>query len=236
MSLKIRFCISILLALSIGVLVQAQEKQEEVRFDESELAKETTLPIFRNHKVVRSRTVQLTERFEVAALVGKTLNDAMFDNYPISLHVNYHLNETHAVQLEFGSYTANESNFVAAVKDVRGTYDLSQVPRLESYYAAIWEYTPYYGKISFTKEKVYNLSVYTTLGYGQLNYTNGSSSVFHAGLGQKLYFSPSWGLKVDLRAKAYQFPDYTKDASPAPPYEDINNFNMELTFGVVFIL
>jgi outer membrane beta-barrel protein len=226
----------------IGLLpmsLQAEEKvKEEVRFDKSELAKETTLPVFRNHKVVQSRTVKTAKRFEVGLLLGKTLNDAFFDNFPVMGQLNYHINEKHGVQLEFGTYSASQNSFVESVRSAVGSsFSLDNIPLLEGFYSLLWEYTPYYGKISFSKETVYNLAIYTTLGYGQVNYTNSSSSVLHAGIGQKLYFSPNWGLKLDLRTKTYQFPDIFASGSvnPAPPFEEKTFFNTELTVGMIYL-
>lgn len=214
--------------------------QEEVRFSKKELAKETTLPVFRNHKVVRSRRVKTKGRVELDLMFGKTLNDALFDTYPIVAQANYHWTEVHGFQLEFGTFSTAENSFVDAIRDARGpAFTMSEVPRVESQYSLLWEYTPYYGKISFSKQNVLNLSIYTVLGFGQLNYTGGSSSVIHVGFGQKLYFSKNWGMKLDLRGKMYEFadfPDKDKGSTQAPPFDMKNTFNMELTVGLIYLL
>lgn len=230
----------ILLLGLVGTIpaIAKDKKEKEVRFNKKELARETTLPVFRNHKVVRGRKIQTEGRIELDLTFGKTLNDAFYDTFPITLAANYHLNEVHGFVLEFGTYSSSQNSFVDAVRNARGSnFNLDQVPLLESQYSLIWEYTPYYGKISFSKQRVLNLSIYTTLGYGKLNYTGDSSNVFHAGIGQKLYFSKNWGLKLDLRGKMYEFIDFPKGpaGTQAPPWEKKSTFNMELSVGLVYL-
>lgn len=233
-----------LLVLGFSTSLLADEIVEEVKFEKNELARDAVLPVFRNQIVVKSRTVETEGRFELAGIFGKTMNDAFFDNYPVILQVNYHLNEKHGIQLEFGTYSSSQNSFVSEVSYTRGgTFNLDQVPTYDSTYSLLWEYTPYYGKISFSKETVYNLSIYTILGYGQLNYSSDaiseSTSVLHIGLGEKLYFSKNFGIKLDLRAKFYQYPDFlstaTGDGVAKPPFENKSVFNTELAVGLLYI-
>ena len=225
-------------------LAAAEEVVEEVKFEKSELARDAVLPVFRNQVVVKSRTVETEGRFEIAGIFGKTMNDAFYDNYPVILQGNYHLNEKHGVQIEYGIYSSSQNSFVGQVQDRNSYFQLDEVPTLDSMYSLLWEYTPYYGKISFSKDTVYNLSIYTIVGYGQLQYSgpniSESSSVFHLGLGEKLYFSKNFGLKLDLRAKFYQFPAFVSKAgdtksAPVPPFDNESVFNTELSVGLLYI-
>lgn len=219
--------------------VGANCSETDFRMEKKDLSQDTQLPVFRNQTAVKSRSVETAGRLESALMFGKTLNDAFFDNYPLSLHLNYHLNERHGVQFEYNSYLASQNSFVEAVRDKRGGFNLDQVPELQSQISLLWEYTPYYGKISFSKNTVYNLAIYTIAGAGKLQFSDGSSNVLQFGFGEKLYFSKNWGIKLDLRAKFYEFADFLRKASgdgvADPPFDQVAVFNTELSLGLIYL-
>ncbi|MFK8138546.1 MAG: outer membrane beta-barrel domain-containing protein [Bdellovibrionales bacterium] len=211
-----------------------EKKQKTIKINKKELATETVLPVFRVKKVLRKRNVVKENRGEVGFALGSTLNDAFFDNNLLRLHFSYHLNEVHAVSVDYGSYISSGNNFQDQISGPPiNIGDWDNVPLLESYAALNWEYTPYYGKISITKQGVYNLSTSTILGLGSITYGGESATYLQAGVIQKFYFSPNWGLNLDLRIQNYIFPDFLGASTVnTPPFEDENFFNMTLMFGV----
>jgi outer membrane beta-barrel protein len=70
-----------------------------------------------------------------------------------------------------------------------------------------WQYTGFYGKLSFTKEFVMNLSLYGLAGAGALMIGDKVFPLVSAGLGQKFYFNPRFALRFDLRLLVYNGPN-----------------------------
>lgn len=213
-------------------------KTEKVKFSEGELATETVLPVFREKVAVKNRNVILKKRFGFSANAGSTLNDAMFDIISIGGGFNYHFSDKNSVYLDFIIHNVSESKFVSTIENAGGTVsnDFSNVSKLSSQYTANWEYEPYYGKLSFSKSLVFNMSTYVYAGGGMINFTDTSSALFQGGIGQKVFFSKNWGLRLDLRGMFYQQPNIVKQANQVSP-ETVEEatFNLMLTAGVVFL-
>lgn len=229
----------ILLSLALlSISSVSLAKTEKVKFSEGELATETVLPVFREKVAVKNRNVILKKRFGFSANAGSTLNDAMFDIISIGGGFNYHFSDKNSVYLDFIIHNVSESKFVSTIENAGGTVsnDFSNVSKLSSQYTANWEYEPYYGKLSFSKSLVFNMSTYVYAGGGMINFTDTSSALFQGGIGQKVFFSKNWGLRLDLRGMFYQQPNIVKQANQVSP-ETVEEatFNLMLTAGVVFL-
>ena len=72
-------------------------------------------------------------------------------------------------------------------------------------------YTPYYGKISLTKNFVMNLSIYGFIGPGLIVFNeNSKTPAFNAGIGKRFYFSRWFALRTDIGLYVYRGPDLTR--------------------------
>ena len=88
-----------------------------------------------------------------------------------------------------------------------------------------------------------NLSLYGLLGAGMIAIGDSSRPVVSAGLGQKFYFSPNFGLRFDLQVLAYRGPDpvstdlsKTTTVQPTSVFTDKTYISPILSIGAVFIL
>jgi hypothetical protein len=94
-----------------------------------------------------------------------------------------------------------------------------------------------------------NMSLYPILGAGVTNYTNKTYLGFTGGLGQKYYFGPSWGLRLDLKLQMANQPSpflnsrlrqgnpaVADDPKPeASEFKDRWTLNTILDLGLVFL-
>lgn len=84
------------------------------------------------------------------------------------------------------------------------------------------------------------------LGGGIVDTGAGTTFHFGAGFGQKVYFSPNFGLKADLRALFYKAPNVVSNRNrlassepgydPSAPLKEENRFNMMFSLGVFMML
>ena len=70
-----------------------------------------------------------------------------------------------------------------------------------------YQFTAWYGKISVTKNSIWNLSIYGLLGAGFVSFTDSSTVALNLGFGQKMYLTRNLALKTDLRFHFYQGPN-----------------------------
>ncbi|MCB0347218.1 MAG: outer membrane beta-barrel domain-containing protein [Bdellovibrionales bacterium] len=209
-----------------------------IRFPEKDLARESVLPVFKNTMAVKKRNVPKEGRFEIGLLGGQQLNEAFYEPYSFGGSIHYHINEQHGIELMALFFTTSESQYVKTLnQDTGGDYDFEKVPNLENMLLASWEYTPFYGKISLTKQTVYNTAVHFNLIAGFVNNGESSNLAFGAGLGQKIFFSPNWGVRADLRTLFYKAVDPFSNTtvlttSATGDFEEENKFNILLNLGI----
>lgn len=220
----------------------------EIELPEEELAKESVLPVFDKTVVVRNRAVTLTERFEVSANLGLNLLEPFYTNAVYGFGGAYHFDEMHGVAFS-GMFLQTEltSNAKAlqageGLTDSGQTFDASKAPTVDSMLFASYQLTAYYGKVSLTKNRAMNLSLYGLLGGGLVNWSDHTELALNAGLGQKLYITPNVALRADLNMAIYQGPDITSKELPATGpsresdyFDDTIYFRTFLTVGLAYL-
>lgn len=221
--------------------VLAQQDSQVIRFPEKDLARESVLPVFKNTMAVKKRNVPKEKRFELGLLGGQQLNEAFYEPYSFGASAHYHFNEQHGIEIMALFFTTGESQYVDTLnEDLNTNYNFERVPTLENMLLASWEYTPFYGKISLTKQTVYNTAVHFNLIAGLVNNGESSNMAFGAGLGQKIFFSPNWGVRADLRTLFYKsvnpLSNTTALGGGAGTFEEENKFNLLLNLGIFAFL
>lgn len=235
--------IFIFLLMTFSISAQA----EVIEFPEEELATESVLPVFENPKGVKNRLVKTAGRFEFGVGGGLMLNEPFFEQLNFGFNGTYHFDEEHAFNLAGVFLQDKLSSYGQALQAGEGldggTFDPSLAPHPTNMILASYQFTAYYGKISLTKQSVMNLSLYGIAGLGTVGMTEGSAFALNFGLGQKLYFSPDFALRFDLRFLTYSAPDPTSieleagtGARPASDFEEELYFNTLMTVGAVFLL
>ncbi len=200
------FCRLLLVAFLFSSVSFAET--EKVEFNDDELASESVLPVFDRPEPVKNRIVQKTNRLELSPNFGFTLNDPFYSGFNGGLAIGYHLSEYHAINL-IGAFFSNDKSQYAKALEEDEFQDFENFPTVEYTLLFNYEFTPYYGKISITKQTVMNIDIFLNAGVGTIAIGGESGFAGSLGLGQKFYFSRSLGLRIDLKGLMYNGPDYT---------------------------
>lgn len=237
---KISLCLG-----SVVLLQSLVAGAVSIRFPENELATESVLPVFRSKDVVKDRNVATTSRIEVSGFAGSAMNEAFYDTVAFGGSISYHINEEHAVELFYSALSTSVSKFEDTLNqdlaaENQAPYDFERAPSIKSFFLASWEYIPLYGKISITKQTVWNLNTYVTLGLGLTDTGDGSSITGSFGLGQKIFFSSNWGLKIDLKTLYYTAPNPLSNprqlqGTSTSGFDEEGRFNTLLTAGLIYL-
>jgi outer membrane beta-barrel protein len=194
-------------ALGFGMLAKA----DVVEFSDEELSRESVLPVFDQPEAVKKRVVPTYQRIEAAAYLGLSLNDAFINTVPVGVDVEYHLTEIHALGLNAAYFITSASSYVTQIQQqVPGAVliPFANNPAPQFMLLGEYEFTPFYGKISVTKQGVANLNIGGTIRAGMLFSTpTESSPVIGIGLNQRFFITRNFGLKLDLQALLYQKTD-----------------------------
>ena len=237
--------LGILTALFFGLTSLA----EVVEFPDEDLATETVLPVFENKIAVKNKNIDLDSSFEFGFLVVATLNEAFYKSEVFGINIGYHIDDLHGVAFHYFGWSGELSSYGSQLQTAPDTViddpiDFSKAPSAESMFMLNWEYNAFYGKLSLSKQTVFNLHVYTLLGLGQIKFGDQSNVVINAGVGQRLYFSKNWGLRLDFNLMFYNGVDPTSRGAldPSGPsfsasdFSTKDYFNQSLTFGLFAML
>lgn len=224
----------------------------KIEFPEEELAQESVYPVFDTPVAVKSKNVVTSKHFEASIFTGWTLNDAIVDPLNFGGTVTYHLNDIHAIELYATFFSASVSSYGEQLQAGAGfnLRSIDQVPKPSMAFMGSYQITPWYGKISLTKQTVWNMMIYGIGGVGLITFDNSdlingtynggdSSILFDAGLGLKVYFTNKLSLITDLRYLFYQGPNpvHQGSGSPAPVvFKEHSVLNSIITIGVGYIL
>ncbi len=241
------------LCISISLFSLAASKayaDEPIELPDEELATESVLPIFDKTVAVRQRLVNTAGRLEFGAGAGLNLIEGLYNNFVFNFAGSYHLDEENAITLFAIIPNKGLSNQGEDLKGdltldagAGGGFDASKAPMPELFFTGNYQFTAYYGKISVTKKKAMNLSLYGMGGIGAVKWSDKTEPLLNVGIGQKLYFNPNSAIRFDLQLMTYRGPDPTSQALPASgPSHDSGYFTTTtyfrsfLTVGLVFLL
>jgi outer membrane beta-barrel protein len=194
---------------------------ETMEFPEEELATESVLPVFDKKMVVRNRAITTEKRFEIGGGVGLNLIEALYSNITYNLTSTYHFTETHGLNIDFIMANTDLSNMgedLKAGKGIATNFDASLAPSPEYLIFGNYQFTTYYGKVSISKQKALNLSLYGLLGAGLVNWSDSTQPALNVGFGQKFYINNHFAVRLDLNLAAYRGPDPTSPKDNAPLY------------------
>lgn len=237
-------CVTILVACGFATRSQA----ETIEFPSEELATESVLPVFDQPTSVRNRTVSLAKRIEVGLLGGYALTEPFYNPLQFGGTLSYHFNEDHGINFYGATFLQGLSNEAAQLNPIPNTSppiyaNLQYGPSPKYLAIASWQYSAFYGKLSFTKDYVMNLHLYGLAGVGMYGLGDASKPVLSVGLGQKFHITPSLSLRFDLRLLAYSGPDPTSinlqfktTQQPSSAFSDKLFFEGLLNFGVSYML
>ncbi|CAN5484797.1 hypothetical protein BH10BDE1_BH10BDE1_24920 [soil metagenome] len=237
-----------LLATVPQTLFSSRAQAETITFPTDELATESVLPVFDQPTSVKNRVVSLSRRIELGLLMGYALTEPFYNPFQIGGTLSYHINEEHGINLYGATFMQGLSNEAAQLNPIPNSAppinaNLQYGPAPKYLFLASWQYSAFYGKLSFTKDYVMNLHLFGLLGAGMYGLGDASVPVISVGLGQKFHFTPSLSFRFDLRALAYQGPDPTSirldnktTVQPSSSFDQKLYIEGLLNFGVSYTL
>ncbi len=232
------------LIFSCIVFSQFTYSKEVIEFLDEDLETETVVPVFSKLIAVKDRNIVLTKKIELSFNLGLALNEPLYNPLLLGISGTYHLDEAQGINFSLLSMSGGLTDNAKKLANGDGgkEFDASKAPHPSMLLSANYEYSLYYGKLSFSKKTVYSTSVYALGGLGIIQFGGLSEVVVNLGFGQKLFFSPKWALKLDLMFSMYQGPDPTSqnlrsiDPTPAESaFAKRSYFSQYLTAGLVAI-
>ncbi|MBK8204652.1 MAG: outer membrane beta-barrel domain-containing protein [Bdellovibrionales bacterium] len=235
------------LYLFLAVIFATPSYADTIEFPEDELASESVLPVFDKLANVKNRNVVTEKRIELGGGFGFNLMDPFYN--PLNFHgsVSYHFDEIHGVNLAAAFWQSGLSSYGEQLRKGEGLdgdyFDASRAPHPKYMFMANYQYTAYYGKISYSKKLVMNLSMFSLAGVGMIGLDDQSVVALNVGVGEKFYFTPNLALRLDLRALIYRGPDpTTKRLLPTDPIHPSSAFDEGtfihalMTLALVYLL
>lgn len=218
-----------------------------IEFPEEELAKESVLPVFEGGTTaVKSRRVVSKGKFEAGLMGGFVFNEPFFNPMIFGLRLGYHMNEFSSIQVSGflkQDEVSSDAKEIDSSPDTRIGFNAVPVPK---YFLLVdYQLSPYYGKISLTKDTVLNMNLYGLAGAGIIDVGGEMTWIANIGLGQNLFFTPRFAIRTDLRVLFYEGPNVisrplqTKVATTTlepSAFDSQFNVSPSLTLGVIFLL
>ncbi|MES2769041.1 MAG: outer membrane beta-barrel domain-containing protein [Bdellovibrionota bacterium] len=212
----------------------------KIQFPEDELASESVLPKFDNPEPVKNRNIMTKGRFEITGMFGWTLNDVFVDPLTFGGIATYHFTEIHGLQFYYNKFSAKENDYPSQIDSETGV-DIPNPAVPDSAMLLAYQITPYYGKLSLTKQGVTNMSFYGTAGIGTYAVSGDNSFAMSAGLGSKIYLTKRFNIRLDYRWFFFNAKDPINEVDQGSngsidkTLPDRAQFNSILTVGAGFL-
>ena len=229
----------------ISCFIENAVAQNDVRLTDKELARESVLPVIEDPQSVRNRNVSKSGSLSLYPLFGAVINNPFFFNIAFGGTIGYHFNEFHSINL-FGAYMYSTStkyvdqivsdNALLGGNGGNNRYleNFEEFPKVNLLALLVYEFSPLYGKMSFSKNMVLNTDLLLSAGGGTIIFGGGAYlPAFTLGIGQRFYFGKNWGIRFDLIGLMYPGPNYTSlKGGPVEGNEayTLDNFNRQFTF------
>lgn len=222
-------------------------RAEDIEVPEEELARESVLPVFEKRQAVLNRHVVTTKRTEFGLGIGLEINEPYYNDLMFTLQGTYNFNEVHAVNFQGLFWNSGLSGYgeqlaAGGTNPYFEQFDASKAPHPEWGLFANYQFIAYYGKISITKRGVMNLNLFGLGGVGYINMGEVSTVGLNLGMGQNIFFTRNFGLRLDLRWLIFQGPNATtqrllpSDNPSASSFDDRIFYNTQLGLSGIFIL
>ncbi len=224
----------ILMGLSF-IFTSHANAQSDIDVPMDELAQETVYPVFDHLASVKNRNVATEDRFDLGLFGGYALTEPIYNTTKFGFALNYHINELHSLGALF---SLNSTGLSRDGDALRGQgLDFNRAPKPKSTILMDYNYKPYYGKLSVTKNSVINTTIYGSAAAGLIAYEHKSYPTVALGLGERFYFTSRFSLKIDLRLFIHQAPVPFKagalrpEATPVPdPIPSADSFDERISY------
>ncbi len=238
--------ISVFTVLLVALQTMDAYAADSMEIQEDELAQESVLPKFDRPESVRRRNVVTDKKFEFGGYYGWNILEPILNQSKVGFNLGYHISEESAFMLNYAHWMSGLNNqYTDGLAASPNNLDFERSPKLKYSLYGHYEWKIFYGKISFTKQGVVNLSTYPIFGVGTTAYEHKNYFGADVGIGQKFYFGKSVALRADFKLQYSQKPSpflkgNMKTSDPKPEslgsFPDKWDLGTMLEVGVSFLL
>jgi outer membrane beta-barrel protein len=143
-----------------------------------------------------------TARHELTVQGGYYVSDLLDGTFVVGGAYTYHLTEDAAIEASFG-YSRVSSSVAARLEQDRGVTILPKQDRVYLVFTdLIW--SPVHGKMRMFADSIIHFDIYGAAGVGIIDNATSFGAAGQFGLGSKIFLSPSWAVRIDVRDQLYK--------------------------------
>jgi outer membrane beta-barrel protein len=143
-----------------------------------------------------------TARHELTVQGGYYVSDLLDGTFVVGGAYTYHLTEDAAIEASFG-YSRVSSSVAARLEQDRGVTILPKQDRVYLVFTdLIW--SPVHGKMRMFADSIIHFDIYGAAGVGIIDNATSFGAAGQFGLGSKIFLSPSWAVRLDVRDQLYK--------------------------------
>jgi outer membrane beta-barrel protein len=228
--------------IAIALLCSGSALAQVDFFVPEDVSQESVVPKMDSPQAVMSRSLRLTNRFEVHLSQGWILDEPFLNNSYQVVELAYHWNETYGLGLKGIFYNAGTSSYSKQFLNSQGT-QFDKVPNPKSGYGVVLHNRLFYGKLSFSEGTVLPTIVELVGDLGTTAQGSKSSLPYVGlGIGQKTYLNKEWSFGLHYMWLVHQSLDVnsvnlqsgqTVDSSKFATKTEFSH-GLQLNFGYLF--
>src|SRR5690606_18135541 len=111
------------------------------------------------------RFLPKSSRMELSGSGLISTNNAFFNNFGVSVRGAYFFNEKYGVEAIYSFLSSAERPITKNLVDKQGV-DTKALVEPESFYGAVFKWSPIYGKMAWFQQKIVPFDIYFTPGFG----------------------------------------------------------------------
>jgi outer membrane beta-barrel protein len=143
-----------------------------------------------------------TARHELTVQGGYYVSDLLDGTFVVGGAYTYHLTEDAAIEASFG-YSRVSSSVAARLEQDRGVTILPKQDRVYLVFTdLVW--SPVHGKMRMFADSIIHFDIYGVAGVGIIDNATSFGAAGQFGLGTKIFLSPSWAVRLDVRDQLYK--------------------------------
>jgi outer membrane beta-barrel protein len=143
-----------------------------------------------------------TGRHELTLFGGYYVSDLLDGTFVVGGAYTYHLTEDAAIEASFG-YSQVRSAIATRLEQDRGVTVLPKEDRVFLVFTdLVW--SPIHGKMRLFADSIVHFDLHGAVGVGIIDNSTSFGVAGQFGLGTKIFLSPSWALRIDVRDQLYR--------------------------------
>ncbi len=192
---------------------------ERIKLEDSELDQDSFLPYIYDKKtpIVQNRIINQNGRFSLGGGFVHQSTDLFYKQIAPSFLMSYNPSGSIQYRLDYQAFSNKKSKYsqTLASGDVGKVFDIARAPLRTHSIMFSYSIQPSYGKISLSKNSVFNLTQDYSIGLGAIVFKDGGQfPALGFGVGQNFFFSKNVSLRFNLGGMLYSGPNLA-DVDPS---------------------